>query len=57
VRDPFERHNIDAENEPTAEELRALLDRWRAATPASSTGEIELDNEEKESLKSLGYIR
>ncbi|MCU1246190.1 MAG: putative Arylsulfatase [Acidobacteria bacterium] len=57
ARDPYERHNIDAENEPKAEELRALLDRWRAATPASSTGEIELDDEEKESLKSLGYIR
>jgi arylsulfatase A-like enzyme len=57
ARDPYERHNIDAENEPKAEELRALLDRWRAATPASSTGEVELDPEEKESLKSLGYIR
>jgi arylsulfatase A-like enzyme len=57
ARDPYEKHNIDGQNEAKADELRALLDRWRAASPASSNDEIELGNEEKETLKSLGYIR
>jgi hypothetical protein len=54
--DPGQEHNL-AEARPTdVAALRNLLDQILAGT-FRPTGEVEIDAETKEQLRSLGYIR
>lgn len=54
-RDPGERHDVRV-NSDKADELRAMLDRWRSSANGTTAGEIEIEDDEKESLRSLGYL-
>jgi len=56
-KDPGERMNIDAVEQGERNQLRLILDRWRSSATSSSTAEADLDDEEKASLKSLGYMQ
>jgi arylsulfatase A-like enzyme len=53
--DPGERHDMHVNNEK-ADELRAMLERWRSSANGTTASEIEIDGEQKESLRSLGYL-
>jgi len=53
--DPGERHDMHVNNEK-ADELRAILERWRSSANGTTASEIEIDGEQKESLRSLGYL-
>jgi len=55
-RDPLERHNVDA-HDAKAAGMRETLNRWRSSASGSGHDEVELDDEEKADLKSLGYMQ
>ena len=54
--DPDEQKNVYDENDPTARKLRAMLDEHFAGG-AKSGDEIMLDEDLRDQLESLGYIR
>ena len=56
-RDPGERRNIDAVEPRERDQLRLILNRWRSSATSASSGEANLDDEEKASLRSLGYLQ
>lgn len=53
--DPGERRNIDAVSQRERDQLRLILNRWRSAAMAANN-EADLEEEEKATLKSLGYM-
>ncbi|UCG51113.1 MAG: sulfatase [Candidatus Latescibacterota bacterium] len=55
-KDPAETHNLYSETDPKAKELLGLLARHFAA-PRPSVHSVEVDEELKKKLRSLGYIR
>jgi arylsulfatase A-like enzyme len=55
--DPGERTNLDALEQTQRDQLRVILDRWRSATTKSSNSQADLDDEEKATLRSLGYMQ
>jgi arylsulfatase A-like enzyme len=54
VADARELHNIAEDDPETAENLRAMLDRWRKAEGPGSDQKINQETREK--LKALGYV-
>jgi arylsulfatase A-like enzyme len=56
AQDPLEQHNVDSPAEPRADELRGMLDRWRAAAVKHPGEMVDLDAEEQNTLRSLGYL-
>ena len=54
--DPLEHENRDQPGGPRVDELRAILDRWRATVMKHPGDAVDLDSEEKETLRSLGYL-
>src|SRR6185295_1501117 len=52
--DPGERTNLDAVAQIQRDQLRVILDRWRSTATSSNT-QADLDDEEKATLRSLGY--
>ncbi|MBV8546940.1 MAG: sulfatase [Acidobacteria bacterium] len=58
VSDPGERTNLDALPKTQRDQLRVILDRWRStATANPSNAQADLDEEEKATLRSLGYMQ
>ncbi len=57
ARDPGERTNIDALPQIQRDQLRLILDRWRSTATNSSNAQADLDDEEKATLRSLGYMQ
>jgi arylsulfatase A-like enzyme len=55
--DPGERTNLDALAKTQRDQLRIILDRWRSSASTSSNGKADLDEEEKATLRSLGYMQ
>ena len=62
--DPGERHNKEAETTADADALhgraaalRTMLEQWRSSTVLATDEEVTLDDEDKEGLKSLGYMQ
>lgn len=55
--DPAEQHNLFEAEPAKAAELVAALESWLAATPKFVPGTREVDEDELERLKGLGYIR
>jgi arylsulfatase A-like enzyme len=55
--DPGERTNIDALPRTQRDQLRVILDRWRSTAANSSNSQADLDDEEKATLRSLGYMQ
>jgi len=55
--DPGERMNLDALQQQQRDQLRIILDRWRSTATATSKSHADLDEEEKASLRSLGYMQ
>ena len=56
--DPGERMNLDAAlQEKQRDQLRVILDRWRSSARAIPRNQADLDEEEKASLRSLGYMQ
>lgn len=53
--DPGERKNIDAISQRERDQLRVILTRWRSSATAANS-QADLDEEEKATLKSLGYM-
>jgi hypothetical protein len=56
-KDPGERTNIDSVEQHGRNQLRLILDRWRSSATPASNAEADLDDEEKATLKSLGYMQ
>jgi arylsulfatase A-like enzyme len=54
--DPGERLNIDAVSQRERDQLRIILARWRSSA-ATANSQADLDEEEKATLKSLGYMQ
>ena len=57
ARDPGERTNLDALPQTQRDQLRVILDRWRLTATNSSNAQADLDDEEKATLRSLGYMQ
>jgi arylsulfatase A-like enzyme len=57
VSDPGERTNLDALAKTQRDQLRVILDRWRLTATNSSNTQADLDEEEKATLRSLGYMQ
>lgn len=55
--DPGERTNLDALPKTQRDQLRIILDRWRSTANNPSNAQADLDEEEKASLRSLGYMQ
>jgi hypothetical protein len=55
--DPGERTNLDALPKTQRDQLRFILDRWRSSVTNSSNTQADLDEEEKATLRSLGYMQ
>jgi len=55
--DPGERTNLDALAQTQRDQLRMILDRWRSTATKSSNSQADLDDEEKATLRSLGYMQ
>jgi arylsulfatase A-like enzyme len=55
--DPGERKNLDAVKQRERDQLRLMLNHWRSSAAATAKEEADLDDEEKASLKSLGYMQ
>jgi arylsulfatase A-like enzyme len=55
--DPGERTNLDAMAQTQRDQLRVILDRWRSTATNSSNSQADLDEEEKATLRSLGYMQ
>ena len=55
--DPGERTNLDALEQKQRDQLRLILDRWRSTATTTSKNQADLDEEEKASLRSLGYMQ
>jgi hypothetical protein len=50
--------DLDAVPQIQRDQLRIFLDRWRStATGNSANGHADLDEEEKATLRSLGYMQ
>lgn len=54
--DPGELKNLIDEEKPRAAELREIIEDWDAKIPKGSAEAAELDGEDIEALKSLGYV-
>jgi arylsulfatase A-like enzyme len=55
--DPGEKTNLAAGGERGRDQLRVILDHWRSSTTTLKDDEANLDEEEKDSLRSLGYLQ
>jgi arylsulfatase A-like enzyme len=55
--DPGERKNIDAVDQQERDQLRVILTRWRSTATNTANNPADLEDEEKASLRSLGYIQ
>ena len=55
--DPGERHVLSQEEEQIMRDLRDKLERWRAGISGESHDTLNLGDEEKADLKSLGYLQ
>jgi arylsulfatase A-like enzyme len=55
--DPGERKNLDAVDQRERDQLRLILSRWRSSASATVNDQADLDDEEKASLRSLGYMQ
>ncbi len=54
--DPGELKNLIDEEKPRAEDMRKVIEEWDAKIPKGSAEAAELDGEDIEALKSLGYV-
>ena len=55
-RDPGERQVLSRDEENVMRALREKLERWRASITGESRDTMNLGDEEKADLKSLGYL-
>jgi arylsulfatase A-like enzyme len=56
-KDPGERKNIEAVSPHERDQLRVILTRWRSSTATTATNPADLEDEEKATLRSLGYMQ
>jgi hypothetical protein len=55
--DPDEQRNVFQEQDPFHLELRSSLAAWMEAVPEFADEPVQMDAEEIDHLRSLGYIR
>jgi arylsulfatase A-like enzyme len=55
--DPGERKNLDSVKRQERDQLRLILSHWRSSAAATAKDEADLEDEDKASLKSLGYMQ
>ncbi len=55
--DPAERTNLALEQPDRVRQLRALIEEWDRATASMTGQQAELNDADREALKSLGYIQ
>ena len=56
-KDPLEEHTLYAVQRPVAESLRANLDSWMKSMPARATQKHNLNRDDLQRLKGLGYVQ